>query len=676
MTTESPVAPLDRYQRQAATAPIGPVLILGGAGTGKTHTLAARIAIAVKGAEGPFSITCLTHSTGGGYAIQERVKRFLPEHASPGWFFAGTPQEFAMALLRSKGAQVLGMSPHFTVWPRSDAQDFIAFLLGANPRNRKRLHAEAGRILDWLWLNLAGYPDEPTPPDRPEWRGAVEKYQEEMRRQNAVDRGVVVPMVNRALEGDLEFRNTVRLERCRYLLVDDYQNITPAEYTMLRLLEGPERSLTIAVNPNECVRLRDGADDRLLEICRLDHPGMHQNTYSLGVAHRATPPLLEAKTRISNDPVLRHLKGEDNVTPRSAVRFGERWATPPPPALLEFEGRPADMYKYIFDGTQEFLPQGYAFEDIAVVFQDASILDQMRPLALSRGIPFTVLGVERQPRDRDVRCITGLLRSLLNPHDSAAFRNAACANPHLDRQWPDAEVMLRLLGMARDQHINLVQAARRQCDNPLMDADIRRDLQFFVDAWEHLDRMTQDPSTQVDDLCWQAVALLEEAQGSGTRVRTNPQIGVLLSVAQSFSSGSGSGLARDDPRRELRGFLDRFKPVIYDEPVPLEINQPFLPGRGLTFSTITAAQGLEWPIVWAVGASDHILPGGIASGDERLMREAQRLFYVWATRARDQLIFCHAIRSGPTQDAKPTRFLESIGDLLRHEVAPPPGPRR
>ena len=429
MTTESPVAPLDRYQQQAATAPIGPVLILGGAGTGKTHTLAARIAIAVKGGEGLFSITCLTHSTGGGYAIQERVKGFLPEHDSPGWFFAGTPQEFAMALLRSKGAQVLGMSPHFTVWPRSGAQEFIAFLLGANPRNRKRLHAEAGRILDWLWLNLAGYPDEPTPPDRPEWRGAVEKYQEELRRQNAVDRGVVVPMVNRALESDLEFRNTVRLERCRYLLVDDYQNITPAEYTMLR-------SLTIAVNPNECVRLRDGADDRLLEICRLDHPGMHQNTYSLRVDHRATPPLLEAKTRISNDPVLRHLQGEDNVTPRSAVRFGERWATPPPPALLEFEGRPTDMYKYIFDGTQEFLPQGYAFEDIAVVFQDASILDQMRPLALSRGIPFTVLGVERQPRDRDVRCITGLLRSLLNPHDSAAFRNAACANPHLDRQWP------------------------------------------------------------------------------------------------------------------------------------------------------------------------------------------------------------------------------------------------
>ena len=302
MTTGPPVTPLDPYQRPAAMAPIGPVLILGGAGTGKTHTLAARIAIAVKGGEDPFSITCLTHSTGGSYDILERVKRFLPEHDSPGRFFAGTPQEFAMARLRSRGAQVLGRSPHFTVWPRSDAQEFIAFLLGANPRNRKRLHAEAGRILDWLWLNLAGYPDECTPPDRPEWRGAVEKYQEEMLRQNAVDRGVVVPLLNRALESDLAFREAVRLERCRYLLVDDYQNITPAEYTMLRLLEGPERSLTIAANPNECVRMGAGADDRLLEICRQDHPGMYQNTYSLRIAHRATPPLNEAKNRITNDP--------------------------------------------------------------------------------------------------------------------------------------------------------------------------------------------------------------------------------------------------------------------------------------------------------------------------------------------------------------------------------------
>ena len=677
MTTFGPpVTPLAPDQQRAATAPMGPVRILGGAGTGKTHTLAARIAIAVKGGEDPSSITCLTHGTGGGYDIRERVKRFLPEHDSPGRFFAGTPQQFAIALLRSGGARVLGRSPNFTVWTRSDAQGVIASLLGAAPLTRKPLHAEAGRILDWLWLNLACDPSVPIRPERPEWKEAGDTYLEEMRRRNVVDRGVVVPLVNRALESDPKFRSAVGQKQCRYLLVDDFQNITPAEYTMLRLLEGPERSLTVAANPNECVRMRDGADDGLLEICRLDHPGMDQTTYSLRIQHRATPPLSEVKNRITSDPGLAYLQTENEVTFRSRVRSGPEWVSPPPPVLLEFEGRPPDMYKCILDGTQEFVAQGYALEDIAVVFQDASILDQMQPLAISRGIPFTVLGIEPQPRGPDVRCIIGLLRSLLNPHDSLAFRDAARANPHLDRQWPDSEVMPRLLGMVRDQHINLVQAARRQCDNPLMDADIRRDLQFFVDAWEHLDRMMLDPSTRANDLCWQAVALLEEAQGQGTGLRTKHQVRMLPRLAEAVSFRSVPGLPQDDSWRELRRFLDAFDPAIHADTLALENHNPFLARRGLTFSTIAAAQGLEWHIVWAVGASDHVLPGGILPGHEHLMREAERLFYVWATRARDHLIFYHAVRSGPTQDAKPSRFLASIGDLLRHEVIPPPGPRR
>lgn len=677
VTGRLPTIPLDPEQRRAATDPNGAALVLGGAGTGKTHVIAARMAIALAAGESPNRIACLGHSTGQPFDIAERVRQFLPDYDAPNRCFVGTPLELALALLRLKGAEVLGRSPHFTVWRRGNAQEHLALALRANRpslrdrRHRRRVQEEAGHILSWHWGNQVRFPDQRTPPDEADWPEVVATYQEEKRRQNVVDPGDVIPLVNQALEADNEFRDAVSRGRCLHLLVDDFQDFNAAEYALLRHLEGSEGSLTVALNPNESLRLRGSPDDGLLEHFRLDHRGVNEHTYHLAFNHRATVRLGRVIDPITNDPGLPHLHKEELRFGRISFSHQGKVVPAPDPALLEFEGRPADMHAYILDSIQRFVAQGYSLEDMAILFQDRATLDLMRPLALSRGVPFTVLGSEPPGWDRDVRCITGLLRSVLNPHDWGAFRDAVCANPHLGREGLDSETMLRIPAQAWDQQLDLVQSARRSRDNPLIDADIRRDLTFFVSAWERLEGMMRDPTTHVADLCWQAVGLLEEAQGPSNRLREKAQVERLLLLARERPSPE---LPHPDPWGELRWFLDTISPDVHADPLAPENTNPFAPDRGLTFSTVEAARGLQWDIVWAVGVSDHVLPGAISPGDIRRRRQAERLFYVWVTRARNQVIFCHAIRSGPTQDARPTPFLEPIGHLLRWVVIPPPGP--
>ena len=340
-----PVTPLRPDQREPATAPAGPVLILGGAGAGATHTIAARIAVWLKNGAGLLQIACLTHSARDGDDIRQRVLRFLPDEGHVLGIFAGTPQQLAWKLLRLGGMESLGRSADFTVWQRDDARAVLAELLAANGRARRRVDAEAGRVLDWRRLNRAGFPGESIPPDSPDWPGIVVTYQAEKQRQNVVDHDDLIALVTLALEQDRDFRERVAWRECRHLLIDGLQDLAPAEYGMARLLTGPERSITVAANPNACVRTGDGAGHRVLEAFRTDFPEPGRRTYQLSLNLRSTAAIGEAVHRMSHDPAMAHLIGEQHRYIRTNRPVGATFAPMAPPALLVFEGRPADMYR-------------------------------------------------------------------------------------------------------------------------------------------------------------------------------------------------------------------------------------------------------------------------------------------------------------------------------------------
>ena len=383
----------------------------------------------------------------------------------------------ALEILRCGGMQAFGRSADFTVWQSHEALEYITLLLGTDPRKRRRgLHAEAGLILQWHWLNLAGYSFEQIPPEKSEWLDVVKAYKEGKLRQNVVDKADLVPMAFRAMERDKGFRESFALKLYRHLLIDDFQDLVPAEYEMLRSLTGQERSVTVAVNPNESVGLSRAADDELLRAFRLDYPSARNHTYTLKLNLNMARIQGEALTRLAADPALTHLREEE-------VQFfneGHMVAGAACPCSLRsywsLRAGQSTCFKYILDGVEGFVEQGYALEDIACIYHDADFLDQLRVLAINRGLPYTVLGSVPRVWDRDVRCAVGLLGSLLNSRDLAALRSGACANPRLERQWLDPDIAMCITRIAADQHIALVEAAQQVSTNFLIDEDGRRDL--------------------------------------------------------------------------------------------------------------------------------------------------------------------------------------------------------
>lgn len=673
-----PVAPLHSDEQAAATAPIGPVFILAGGGSGKTHTIAARIAIWLKSGVAPFLIVCLTNSTGGRDDITERVGKFLADDAETPvhGFFVRSPQQFALDLLRAGGMQALGRSGDFTIWDTHDANDCVSNLLGGNAGNPGQVHGTAMRLLQQRKMNLKALPNEPSAAVGREEAAVLEAYQAVKIRHNVVDGDDLVPLALQALQQNPEFLASAQRSTGRYLLVDDLQDIRPREFLMVRLLAGPERSVTVAANPNQCVRRDGGAYDKLMEIPGLDTLGLGGAIRPLTLNLRSTRAVGDAVKLLTQDPAMKDLKEERQSYSPRGFRVGRDRVPMTPPKVLEFEGRPADMCRHILERTQRLMDQGYAPADIACIYHDASLLDRLRTVAISRGLPYTVLGGQPRERNRAVRCITGLLSSALNPYDISAFLNVMSFNPHLDPQRLDSDMALRIARMSTDEHLTLCQAAARCLQNPWIDGDVRLGLEFVVNAVGILDRALADAATHIDDLCWQAVALLENAVGPAHRVRELAQVQKLLALAGLNSRRFVPGLNEHNPLRELRDFLDVIHPGLRPDPLAAEQNDPFAAGRGIVFSTVTAARGLQWPVVWAVGASDYILPGEIPASDWRRKRQAQRLFYVWSTRARDQLFYCHAVRSGPTQGARPSRFLDAIPHIVDHEVVPAPKPRR
>ena len=654
-------------QENAAYTRIGPTIIIGAEGTGKTTTIAARMVALVANGIPSQVIVCWTHAADGGDCITTAMAEFMDLSGTPSTI--GTPQSLALELLRARGMEVLGRSPDFTVWHRQDAQELVAdVLLGADGRTRRAALTQAAQILRFHWLCRSGYPEELLMPRRPAWTDVVEQYMEMKEACNAVDDGDLLPVLKDALELNQDFREGFAQVLCRHLLIDDLHRLSPVEYQVALLLTGEEESITVTFNPNARIQSIVDADNGVLEAFRTHYPACENATFRLRMDMRMTHGLGGVVQSLIADPTMTHLVKQKKTTSfRTFFTVGQKSRMGVPPALLEFEGSPVDMCRDIMGRSVDLVHKGYHLEDQAFIYQDASMLEHLRVLALNLRIPYRVLDDEPAPWERDARRVTALLETVLNGRDAGAVRIAACVDPRHNPPLLGAGVTRQLMMMLADQGINLGQAVRRYGANPLIDADLREVLHAVADAWYHLSRRLDDPSVSVYDLCRQAVNHLEDIVGTGDPLRDRPQVKDLLALAEREADRYQPGDSKPSPREELIRFLDSITPGIQPDPLNTERNAP---GGAVTFASLDAAQGLEWPVVWAVGVSDGILPGDIPTNDVHLMRDAQRRFLVWSTRARDLLFYCHAIMSGPTRDARPSRFLQPVGNLLIREVVP------
>ena len=270
MTTAAlPELSLDPAQRAAADSPPGPILIIGGPGTGKTHTLIGRIISLLKKGVSPHNITYLTFSARGADEVRHKLGDLKTTSDASRHIFTGTFHAYSSNFLRIAGAALLDISPQYTIWDRAQGAETILSLIETNQDQFQVGRMEVSQLLQWNALSQATTPDNAPPPSTILWLELIRLYTIEKRRQNTLDLDDLIPTAIRALETYPDARASWGRTRTRHLLIDEFQDITASQYRLLQLMTGPTRSITIATDPNQNIYSWRGSDAEILAQFRL-----------------------------------------------------------------------------------------------------------------------------------------------------------------------------------------------------------------------------------------------------------------------------------------------------------------------------------------------------------------------------------------------------------------------
>lgn len=640
--------PLDNQQRAAAAEELGPLLILGGPGAGKTHTLVGRILRLLESGVPPQTITYVTF----GARIADQVRHELSTATAAANIFVGTLHHYASFFLRQAGAAVIGISPYYSIWDHQQAAEAIAELgREANDPELKFGPDEVERFLHWKGFNQARHDGQPVPPPTGSWHDMLTRYAQEKFRQHTLDLDDIIPHAVYALEANPDLRKTWAQIRTRHLLVDEFQDITPVQYRLINLMTGPEGSIAIATDPNQSIYTWRGANPRLMKQFQLDHPRNKQHLLTLN--HRSTRTLTDLSSQLTRHPEVDGLvdSGLQSIRP-AADR----------PQIIYFDGTQRQMDAFLTEqmlycNRQEQVP----WDQMALIFRRHATGNRLRAQLLQTGIPHTLLSETMANDEDDAQHLLGLLTCLVNPMDTQAFALAAGADDRRQRRRLSELHGQNILELAHRLGQDLPAAARQYQATQSRNSPVYRSLDYAVNALQALREYLQDPDATVPGLCRQAHARLHQFRRPGELPPPpNP------ALARLFITADTSRRLPDENREQhLARFLETARSALQPEHRALENADPLDQDKGVALATVHAAKGLQWPWVWVVDAADHIMPGPVDPNSPNLqsrLEEEQRLFYVAATRATDHLAFYCAANSFKNEPAYPSRFLEPIED--------------
>jgi DNA helicase II / ATP-dependent DNA helicase PcrA len=603
---------LNEAQRRAVTHGGGPLLVVAGAGSGKTKTLAARVAWLLERGVAPERILLLTFSRRASREMLARAQRSAGAAASRVW--GGTFHATGNRLLRLYG-RAIGVQPDFTVLDQADGADLMNLVrgdlgLGTKERrfprkdtlatiysrtvnSRTPLRDVLGRWFPWCREEADGI--------REVFRG----YTARKRATNVLDYDDLLLYWAALLPSDAGARVAALFE---HVLVDEYQDTNVLQAEILKgLANGSPNVMVVGDDAQAIYGFRSATVRNILEFPQ-QFPGA--TVVKLEQNYRSTPPLLEVSNAVIALSPQRHEK-----TLWSARR-GERQ-----PVLLTCVDE-ADQSDAVCRALLEHREQGVALRRQAVLFRTGHHSDHLELELTRRNIPFVKYGGLKFLESAHVKDALALLRMLENPHDEVSWFRALQL---LDGVGPaGARRMLAELGV-RD----------RGGDAPLA---------------RLLDRPPRVPDSAVEDLA-SLRAALRDCLGEGARERepggVAPQLerlsGFLRPVFERRYESPEMRL-RDLEQLELMaaGAPSRGRflaDLTLDPPTSTSdlAGPPLLDEDYVILSTIHSAKGGEWDVIHVIHAADGMIPSDMATGDADEVEEERRLFYVALTRARDAL---------------------------------------
>ena len=634
---------LNPAQREAVLHHEGPLLVLAGAGSGKTRVLTRRVARLIQ-AHGvrPSEILAVTFTNKAAGEMRERIAALLG--AEPAGMWAGTFHSVGARLLR-RSAHLVGRSTSFTIYDEDDSQAVIKRLMerhGVSPKQYAP-RAVRGAISDAK--NALVSPEEFETLARDPFARAVAPvyadYEPTLQRANAADFDDLLLLPVRILERHPEELDRLR-RKFRYLLVDEYQDTNRAQYRLVSLLGAAHGNVCVVGDDDQSIYGWRGADLRNILDFEQDFP--QARTVRLEENYRSTPPILE----LANVVIAANV-GRMGKTLRATRSGGERVV-----ALRALDER--DEADWVVDEMRrQRSAAGWQLRDFAVLYRTNAQSRAMEEALRRHAVPYRLVGAVRFYDRREIRDMMSYLKLVANPADDEAFRRAI-AVPR--RGVGDATIEL-LAERARAAGVPMFDAVGRDdCLDGVRPAT-RAALAEFTSLIARFREQARESA--VDELLRDivdAVKYAEYLQAEGeelARDRLDNVRELIAGASETVADVEGEvGLT------PLDLFLQRASLVA-------DVDKLAADADAVTLMTLHHAKGLEFPVVFITGLEDGLFPLARAYDDPAMLEEERRLLYVGITRAERRLYLLHAEsrrRNGEFTPSRPSSFLTAIPDRL------------
>jgi len=634
---------LNEQQRAAVTHFGVPLLIVAGAGSGKTRVLTNRIAYLLAAREvNPGEIIAITFTNKAAGEMKDRVAGLVGGRARLMW--VSTFHSACVRILRAEHEHA-GLKSTFSIYDADDSRRLMQLVgreLDLDPKKypARRLAAEVSNLKNEL-VDPVAFTDGAKGPDQRLLAEAYTLYQRRLKEAHALDFDDLIMQTVHLFQSHPEFAEHYR-RRFRHVLVDEYQDTNHAQYVLVKELVGTTGELCVVGDADQSIYAFRGATIRNILEFERDYPDAR--TILLEQNYRSTQTILNAANAVINRNSDRKPKnlwsdqgqGEQIVGYVADTEHAEAdWVAREIDRLADAgEARPGEVA--VFYRTNN---QSRVFEEIFIRV----------------GLPYKVVGGVRFYERREVRDALAYLRTVSNFDDTVSVRRVL----NTPRRGIGDRAVGSVEALSSRERISFGAALRRADEAPGMPQRSAAAIADFVALIDELTEMSVvAPPEEVLEAALRRSGYLDELEAS-----TDPQdegrvdnLMELVSVAREYTER----VSVDEQTPTLEGFLEQVSLVADADQVPSD--DPNHAGV-VTLMTLHTAKGLEFPVVFLTGLEDGIFPHMRSLADRRELEEERRLAYVGITRARQRLYLSRAINRtawGAASYNPASRFLEEV----------------
>ena len=641
---------LNEPQQRAVACLQGPLLIVAGAGSGKTRVLTFRIANLLEHGVPPYRILAITFTNKAAREMRERVDALIGDAAQDVWL--STFHSFCARFLRMELEHYGRYAKNFVIYDAADSKGLIRECL--KELNIDEKHTAPGAVQTHIsdaknrLLDVAAFTAQATDFFAEQVAKIYALYQSKLQENNALDFDDLLMLTVELLTKNEELRTKYQ-KKFQYILVDEYQDTNGAQYSITKLLAAEHRNICVVGDADQSIYGWRGADMRNIMNFEKDYP--EATVILLEQNYRSTKNILAAANAVIENNLTRKKKElwTDNPT-------GDR--------ITIYEGATEkNEASYIVREVERLHTMFHVkYGDIAVLYRTNAQSRNIEEAFYATGVPYAMVGSVRFYDRREIKDIIAYLRVIYNPRDTLSLLRII----NVPRRGLGPTSIARMMETAEEYRISLFEVitdAQLLSMIPKLSAKVKLALEEFAAmVFTFMGQLGTRPIHEiVEDVIETSgyAAALEEEKKEDNRDRLE-NLREFISVAKNFDDGAAEG------ENGLADFLAQIALIS-------DVDQTEQSDGTVTLMTFHAAKGLEFPAVFMAGMEEGLFPHSRTLLDDTEIEEERRTCYVGITRAERRLYLTYARQRtiyGRTEMSRPSRFLAEIPEeLVEHKEA-------